>query len=195
MQHQATAKSKTKRKCQNKRSGRHFTATWKLWYAHLNRTAMLICGGVLLSASLLIRLLCGSPIASRAALSLHELLPSFFLMTWSWRLWYFLLGCVFGAVMFSDRDVGVICLRSVEKYRGGMYFVAMIFLGFMWYPLFFVTGRFTLATLLSFIVTGLAILCACSYGKISRVAGGILFAHAGYLLILSVRSLRVLFVA
>jgi tryptophan-rich sensory protein len=73
-----------------------------------------------------------------------------------------------------------------------MYFITMILLGFLWYPLFFVTARLALAALLSLAVTVLALLCALSYWRISRVAGALMLLHVLYLLILSVWGIALL---
>ncbi len=158
-----------------------------------NRAAALICGGVLLLAGKIVRWICGSPWGSLAALRLGDVLPSFFWMSLVWSAWYFVLGAVFGVIMFDGRGAGVISLRSVEKYRGGMYFVAMILLGFLWYPLFFVSAHFSLAALLCVLVTVLALLTTISYLKISRIAGGVLLLHTIFLAVLSLRSWWIVF--
>ena len=182
------------------RTGRHrsghveaYRMQLRDWYRSCPRMAMLVCGCVLLAASILVRTLCGSPWESVAALALRDRLPSFWGMTLIWSAWYFVLGALFGAIMFSGEPAGVICVRTVEKYRGGMYFITMILLGFLWYPLFFVTARLALAALLSLAVTVLALLCALSYWRISRVAGAIMLAHALYLFVFSFWGISLLF--
>ncbi|MBQ7337315.1 MAG: tryptophan-rich sensory protein [Clostridia bacterium] len=159
----------------------------------INKAAVFVSGGVLVLAGIMVRLVCGSPWGSRAALHLRELLPSGFWMTFLWRMWYFILGGTFGAIMFSGDSCGVIRLRTVEKYRGGMYFLCMILLGFLWYPIFFIAAKFTLSTLVCIGVTILAFMTGISYFRISRVAGSILFAHAIFLLCLTVFQISILF--
>lgn len=164
-------------------------------YGRINRTAALVVGCVFLLAGKIVRWICGSPWGSLAALRLGDTLPSFFWMSFLWSIWYFVLGATFGAVMFDESCAGVIRLRTVEKYRGGMYFVAMILLGFLWYPLFFVLAHFYLATLICLVVTLLAILTAICYLRFSRLAGGVLLLHAIFLVALSLWSLWIVFCA
>ncbi len=171
-----------------------FCARWRAALRQINRTAALLCGGALMLAGMLVRGICGSPWGTQTALLLGQYLPSVPGMTLLWSIWYGILGVVFGAMMFSGERCGVICLRSVEKYRGAMYFLCMILLGFLWYPLFFVASRLALAAVLCVGVTVLAVLCGVSYWKIAGWAGVILWLHALFLACMSVYSIAILFV-
>ncbi|MBQ8718421.1 MAG: tryptophan-rich sensory protein [Clostridia bacterium] len=160
----------------------------------IDLTAALICGLVVLLAGGMVRGICGGPWGTRGALQLGERLPSVALMTLFWSAWYFILGALFGAVMFDERFCGVVDLRTVAKYRGAAALLCMIVLSFLWYPLFFLAARFALSALLSALLTFLAVVAAVNYVKVSRVAGVILLLYAAILLIATICGIRLLFV-
>lgn len=157
-----------------------------------NLQASLICGGVLLLGGGMVKFICGGPWGTRGALQLGEALPSVAWMTVFWSVWYFCLGCVFGAVMFNER-CGVVSVRTVAKYRGTAYFACMIVLSFLWYPLFFLAARFALCALLSAVLTFLAIAAGLDYAKVYRLAGVVVLIYAAVLLVATICSIRLLF--
>ena len=157
--------------------------------------AALICGFVLLLASGMVRSICGGPWGTRGALQLGERLPSVAGMTLFWSVWYFVLGMLFGAVMFDERFCGVVDFRAVAKYRGAAYFVCMVVLSFLWYPLFFLAARFALCALLSAVLTILAIAAAINYAKVCRTAGIVLLIYAAVLLMATICGVWLLFCA
>ena len=160
--------------------------------SQINITAVLVSGIVLLLAGMLVRAVCGSPYHSAVLLYVQGVIPPPWLMTLFWMIWYFLLGGIFGAIMFSGPFCGVICFQSVEKYRGGMFFIAMIFLGFLWYPLFFVAARLFLCAVLLLLILGLCVLTGISFFKVSKWAGSFLFVHALFLIWMLILSIKVL---
>ena len=141
----------------------------------------------------MVKIICGGPWGTRGALQLGEALPSVVLMTVFWTAWYFCLGYVFGGVMFSERFCGVVNMRAVAKYRGAAYFVSMIILSYLWYPLFFLAARFALCALLSGILTFLAIAAGLDYAKVHRAAGIVLWMYAAVLFTATICSIRLLF--
>lgn len=181
-------------RCRCERNGKRGSRSdpaflWVSWYRRIPKAAMLSCGIVLLLGGKMVRSVCGSPWGTRAVLLLGDCLPSVFWMTLLWGTWYFLLGAAFGLVMFSEACCGVISFSTVSKYRGGMFFVSMILLGFLWYPLFFVAARFALCALLCLVLTCLAVLTGWQYWHVSKLAGVLLFVHALFLVWCSAYSI------
>ena len=119
-------------------------------------------------------------------------MPSAFLTSLCFDAWYAVLGGCFGAVMFSGNVRKVICLGGVYKYRGAMCFIGMVLLGFLWYPLFFVTAHYLLAALLCLSVIALCIMSGLCFFRVSRFFGGVLLLYATYLFFLFLRMTEVL---
>lgn len=151
--------------------------------------AMLTGAAVLMAAGTAVRLASGSPFARGMMLQFGNVIPPVWLMSVCWLLWYGVLGAVFAAVMCGGRcDL----YTQAARYRGGMLFVCMIFLGFLWYPLFFIAGHVLPALLVHLSVLALCVLTALCYWQYFRVAAIVLFAHAGYLLWLAAVNVAVM---
>ncbi len=150
----------------------------RLWRAGCNLGAMLIGGGATMLAGVIVRAVCGSPYRHGVMVQFDAYIPPVWLMTLLWMLWYFILGATLAYVLSSSR-----CDRAsrAEVYRGGMLFLSMLFLGFVWYPLFFVAARFFLAWLIVFAVLALCVLSAWGYWRVSRLVSVILLSHAVFL--------------
>ena len=153
-------------------------------------SALVTGAGVLMAAGAIVRLVSGSPYSYGMTVRLGSLIPSPPMMSLLWMVWYGILGATFAGVMCGPRrDL----YTQAERYRGGMLFLAMIFLGFLWYPLFFAAGHIWLATVVLLAVLALCILTALCYIRPFRAAGIVLLCHAAWLAWLSVVSVTMLF--
>ena len=161
---------------------------WKVgfsgWCRRIPWPAALVCGTVLVIAGGMVTTICGAPLHSQGALLLGDRMPSVAWMTLLWSVWYFLLGASFGCVIKLGGVGGVISLsmRTLYGYRGSLYFLPMILLGYLWYPLFFWAARFTLCVFLSALLVLLALAAGLNYWRVMRVAGAIVLLHAIFLL-------------
>jgi tryptophan-rich sensory protein len=151
----------------------------------------LIGGGVLLLAATLVRGVCGSPYENGILLHCKDLLPPVWLMTLLWMVWYVLLGGAFALVM-SDRRCDPYTVS--QRLGGGMTYLGMLMLGFLWYPTFFCAGRVFAAALVVLGVLALCVFTALLYWRAYRPAALLLFAHALFLLWMLVLSVAVVFV-
>ena len=162
----------------------------KRWWARLCREARAALGGcsvvalcvgagVCMLAGALLRGMCGSPYQSAMMLRFGHRLPPVWLMTLLWMLSYALLGAAFARVM-CDRRCGVPV--EIVKYRGGMTYLAMLMLGFLWYPTFFCAGRVFAAALIVLGVLALCLLTALLYLRVFRITAMLLFWHAVFLM-------------
>jgi tryptophan-rich sensory protein len=140
--------------------------------------ALVVGAGVCMLLGASVRGVCGSPYQNGMMLPFGHLLPPVWLMTLLWMLSYALLGAAFARVMCDRRcDVPT----EMVKYRGGMTYLAMLLLGFLWYPVFFCAGRVFVAAL---IVLGVLVLCLVTALRYLRAFFGVslvLFAHAIFL--------------
>ena len=153
--------------------------------------ALLTGAGVLMVAGAIVRFVSGSPYARGMMAVFGAIIPPPPLMSLFWMLWYGLLGATFVATLCRTKRVSPSACADI--YRGGMLFLVMIFLGFLWYPLFFAAGHIWLATVLLLAVLALCILTAVCYVRLCRMAGIVLFCHATWLVWLTVVSVRILF--
>jgi len=151
----------------------------------------LVGGGVLLLIATLVRGVCGSPYENGILLHCKELLPPVWLMTLLWMVWYVLLGGAFALVM-SDRRCDPYTVS--QRLGGGMTYLGMLMMGFLWYPTFFCAGRVFAASLIVLGVLALCVFTALLYWRAYRPAALLLFAHALFLLWMLVLSVAVMFV-
>ena len=141
-------------------------------------TALIVGAGVCMLAGALVRGVCGSPYQSGMMLQFGHLLPPVWSMTLLWTVWYALLGAAFARVLCDRRCAAP---SEVVKYRGGMAYLAMLFLGFLWYPTFFCAGRVFVSALIVLGVLLLCLLTALAYWRVFRITAILLFAHALFL--------------
>ena len=138
----------------------------------------------------IVRGVCGSPYQSGMMFAFDRLMPPVWAMTLLWMLWYALLGAAWARVMFDRRcDPGT----QAVKYRGGMTFLAMLFLGYLWYPVFFCAARPFLGALIVLGVLALCILTALCYIKLFRGVAVILLLHAVFLIWMLILNFAVVF--
>lgn len=162
---------------------------WRRLTAACPTSALLLGAGTLMVAGAVVRLVSGSPFSRGVMAEYGERIPPVFLMGLLWMLWYGVLGATLSGVLCGrQRDV----CSQIARYRGGMLFLGMIFLGFLWYPLFFIAGQTVLALLVHLAVLVLCVLTALCYMRYFRTAAVVLFCHAAYLLWLAVVSVAVL---
>lgn len=137
--------------------------------------ALVVGAGVCMLLGASVRGVCGSPYQNGMMLSFGHLLPPVWLMTLLWMLSYALLGAGFARVL-GDRRCDV--PTELVKYRGGMTYLAMLLLGFLWYPVFFCAGRVFAAALIALGVLVLCLVTAWRYRRAFLAVSVVLLAHA-----------------
>ena len=159
-------------------------------FAGWSRPAMLIGAFAMMVAGWLTRSVCGSPNQQGIMLQFGDQIPPVWVMTVLWTLWYLILGGMVGGIMSDRRENG---WEAVCRYRGALLFLCMAFLGFLWYPVFFVCARFFVAAIMLLLVLACCGGCAWFYAKASRLVGGVLLVHAVFLLWLLVINVKIAF--
>ena len=150
-------------------------------------TCALIAGGVLALLGMVVRLWWGSPNEGIAQMGIRHLLPPVWLMGFLWTLWYFVLGAVLGAVLCT---YGGHCIGA---WRGGFFFLLMLFAGYVWYPLFFMRQNPLLSLLVLLAVLACAALCALQWQGVSVWAGVVVWLHVLWLLYMLILQLICVF--
>lgn len=140
--------------------------------------ALVVGAGVCMLLGASVRGVCGSPYQNGMMLQFGHRMPPVWLMTLLWMLSYALLGAAFARVMCDRRcDVPT----EVVKYRGGMTYLGMLLLGFLWYPVFFCAGRVFVAALIVLGVLALCLVTVILYWRTFRVTAILLSCHAAFL--------------
>lgn len=170
--------------------GRSLHRTVRLWLGGCP-TPLALCGaGALMLCGGAVRFVSGSPYRFGIMAHFGHMIPPVWLMALLWTVWYGVLGatlCV--ALLGGGRDA---CSRA-EKYRGGMLFIGMVFLGFLWYPLFFSAGHVALAAVLLLVVLVLCILTGLCWLRAARAAGVVMLLHAAFLAWLLILNVALVF--
>ncbi len=146
-------------------------------------TCALIVGVVLALCGICVRLWWGSPYEGMAQMGIRHLVPPAWLMGIMWTLWYFVLGALLGAVLHT---YGGNCIGA---WRGGFFFLLMLFTGYLWYPLFFMRQNLLLALLVLLAVLVCAALCALQWQGLSLAAGAVMWTHVLWLLYMLILQL------
>lgn len=150
-------------------------------------TCALICGAVLSLCAAGVRFWWGSPHASITQMGIREVLPPVWLLSLLWLLWYFVLGATLGGVLYT---YGKNC---IDAWRGACFFLLMIGVGFLWYPLFFVRQSFLLSLIVLLAVIELAVVAALQWQSLSVLAGAVLWLHVLWLFYMTILQLICLF--
>lgn len=149
---------------------------------------MLLSAVVFLIIAFVIRIMAGGPYRTISYCNLGSIFPSMFLLSVAWIIWYILLGAVFGSI-FGSR----VCRDEVSKYKGGMLFVLMMTLNYLWYPVFFGATAIFMALLLSEAVLVLAFFTAILFMRVRRGAGWVMLGFTGWMVYMTVLSAMSLF--
>lgn len=149
---------------------------------------MLTFAGISLFIALVVRLLSGNPRSSIVLGNLTGVVPPLFLMTLLWMIWHILLGAAFGSVMGRR-----VCRDEAGKYKGGMLFILMMALIYIWYPLFFGALALFSALLVCEAVLALSFIIAVLFIRVRRWAGFVMLAFAVWMLYMTSINIVALF--
>lgn len=147
----------------------------------------LFFGVGLVLCAMAVRFWWGSPNAGITQLGIRELLPPVWLLGFLWTLWYFALGATLGSVLCA---YGKHCIGA---WRGAFFFLIMIGVGFVWYPLFFVRLNLLLSLLVILATVAMAAVCAWQWQGLSALAGAVLWLHVIWLIYMMILQLVCLF--
>ncbi|MBQ2806552.1 MAG: tryptophan-rich sensory protein [Clostridia bacterium] len=150
-------------------------------------TYALVFGAVLALCGMAVRFWWGSPYAGITQLGIREVIPPVWLMGLLWLLWYFVLGATLGGVLYT---YGKNCIGA---WRGACFFLLMIGVGYLWYPLFFVRQNLALSLAVILAVIVLAAVCALQWQTLSVLAGAVLWLHVLWLIYMLILQLICLF--
>ena len=169
--------------------GRMTLAGWlHLELENCNAVAGLVCGALVALGGLLLKLFSGSPYPTLLALGIGEVTPPVWIMVLLWTVSLFTVGASMGLVL-SYRERG----RDCEKYRAGMFFLLLLVLEFLWYPVFFGAMLVFLSALLSILILCCAVVLTVLSARINRLITGVLVLHDLWLIYLLIFNFAVLF--
>lgn len=120
---------------------------------------------------LAVKILTPIPLTLMHRLRPSDVFPPLWLFNLLSMLWYFLLGFAAGSAFDSAASGRAGGRGEIRIYKGGLFFVALLFLSLIWYPLFFIGERFFLALLLVLLSIASSVLCAVIWSKHSVSVG------------------------
>ncbi len=149
---------------------------------------MVIFSLVFLVIAFIVRGAAGSPFRVISYCNLRSVIPPVWLMVILWVAWYIVLGGVFGSVLF-----GHVCRDEVAKYKGGMLFMLMMALGYLWYPIFFGAAALLFALFVAEAVLALAFLSAIYFFRVRKGAGWIMLGFSLWMIYMVLLNIMCLF--
>ena len=153
-----------------------------------NPIVMLVLGGLMTFAGILMRGCVGSPYRTMLELGIADLVPPVWIMTLLWSVAFFTVGAAAGFILAYR-----VCPDRGEKYKGCMLFVLLAVLELCWYPTFFGANLVFLSVLESILILCLGIAVTVSFSRVSKFAGAILVFHDVWLVYMLIMNFSILF--
>lgn len=164
---------------------------WRLPCIRLNsveRIWMAVCSLISLIIAFIVRAATGSPYRVISYCSLQNIIPPVWLMVLAWIFWYLTLGCVIGSVLGCCS-----CRDDVARYKGGMLFVLMMAIGYVWYPLFFGAATLFFAQLAAEAVLTLSVLCALLFIRVKKWAAWAMLCFSAWMVYMVILNVMCVF--
>lgn len=156
-------------------------------------TTSLICGIINMLVCLTVRIVSGSPFEVIHRLNCGEVLPPIWLFNLFWLIGSFVAGYASGIIINEFLCGRLNGRNEICAYRGGLFFVALLFLAIIWYPLFFVKEALFLSLLIAIISLVCAFFCGCIWFKSEKVASILIFAYFVWLFYILIVNFLILF--
>lgn len=138
---------------------------------------MTVCSLLSLIIAFIVRAAVGSPYRVISYCGLQNIIPLVWVMVLVWIVFYILLGGAYGSVMGC-----VCCHDDALRYKGGMLFVLMMALGYVWYPLFFGAAALFAALFVCEAVLILSVMCAILFMRVRKWAGWVMVLYSIWML-------------
>lgn len=153
-----------------------------------NIGAALFSGALAAILGILLKIFSKSPYPALLALGVGELVPPVWLMVLLWTISLFIVGASAGLIL-SYRERGC----DSAKYQAGMFFLLLLVLEYLWYPLFFGAMMVFLSSLLSILILCCSVVATLLSMKLCRPVGIALLLHDFWLVYLLILNFAVLF--
>ncbi len=156
-------------------------------------TTSLICGIVNMVLCLIVRIVSGSPFEVIHRLNCNDILPPIWIFNLLWLIASFCVGFSAGIIINA-----ILCRRingrdEIFAYRGGLCFVALVFLAVIWYPLLFIKEAVFLSLLIAILSAVCSFVCALEWVRIEKCAGVVVFIYSFWLLYVMIINFALLF--
>ena len=149
---------------------------------------MLTVGTLLTVAGILVHIGVGSPYRTILELGIKDMIPPAWLMSAIWTLSFFIVGCAGGFVIAYRTPT-----KSLEKYKGCMYFVLLCVMELCWYPVLFGKGLVFLSALLCVLILCLSLVTTFCFYRVTGFSGMLLLFHDVWLIYMLLLNFAVLF--
>lgn len=152
----------------------------------------LIFGVVQVILCVWVRILSRNPYEMLHRLNASDVLPPIWLFNFLSMIWFFVSGVAFGIIIYR-----IVARRNglsevIAGYKGGLFYVALVFLCLNWYPLFFCC-RPAVALIISLASVMCAVFCGIIWQKIDRYAALIMLSYSVWLVYIFIVNATVFF--
>ncbi len=106
--------------------------------------------------------------------------------------WCFIAGFASGIVLSEVKLCRARGEQEIRAYQGGLFFISLVFLSLIWYPLFFVSERLFLSFSVSLAAAVCACLCSLLWKRVSCFSSLICAAYSLWLVYVLALNLAVL---
>lgn len=154
------------------------------------KTAML-CGTVYTALCIGVRIMAGSPYGMIHKLDSAELIPPIWIFNLLWMFWSFLSGASAGMLIQMVSTGRISGRGEIFAYRGGLFFISLLFFSLIWYPVLFINEALFLSlciALASVICSGV---CAYTWYAANKTACLIMTAYTVWLIYVLLVNLSV----
>ena len=155
-------------------------------------TAALIIGAIYAFLCILTRILSDSPYEALHRLNGCGAIPPMWILNLLSVLWCFLAGFAWGIVWREIRICRVRGAEEIRAYQGGLFFISLIFLSLIWYPLFFICERIFISMLVALGAAICATLASVLWKRVSFLPSLICAAYSFWLFYVFAVNLAVL---
>jgi tryptophan-rich sensory protein len=110
-----------------------------------------------------------------------ELIPPMWIFNLLWLVWSYLSGSAAGAVICNVSIGRTSGREEIQAYKGGLFFISLLFLNLIWYPILFINESLFLSLVVLLTSVICSILCSAAWQKVNRMPGLIMAAHTIWL--------------
>ena len=145
------------------------------------RGCAFICGGFYAAIGFLVKIFSKSPHNAVHLLGIKNFIPPVWIFNLISLLFFFVSGCAAGIVIGKIIKGRARCKGEMYIYKGGIFFISLLFLTLIWYPLFF-SGEFLFFSLIiSLISLTCSILVACMWFYVNSFSCILISANCAWL--------------
>lgn len=153
--------------------------------------AALICGAVSAIICIGVRIMAGSPYDMIHKLDSADLIPPIWIFNLTCIFWSFLSGAAAGMLIQAVNNGRINGREEIFAYRGGLFFISLLYLNLIWYPMLFVSEALFLSLCIALISVICSGVCAFQWYHADKSACLVMSAYTVWLIYVLLINLSV----